>query len=98
MDSDLCGPPESALAADEPVPGDLVSRLIERGHDGVCPPGAADREPQPPLTGELDVAASRAADMPSGRVQDGCSRLIEELLHARVIVTGLVLGLAVLHV
>src|SRR5215470_3298132 len=63
----------------DPVPGDLVSGVIDGGHDRVRWLGSADQEPEPALIGEGDTSACPVVEVTSGEVQDGGSRLVGEL-------------------
>src|SRR5579859_1991728 len=65
-----------------PVPGNLVARLIYCGHNGVRSAGPPDHEPEPPLIGEGDSSARRVVKIHSGEVHDRRSRLVDDLAYA----------------
>src|SRR5215469_3049652 len=60
------------------VPGDLVSRLVHRGHDRIRWLSSADQKPQPSLIGERDTGASPPVEVNPGDVKDGRSGLIDK--------------------
>jgi len=72
-------PPEHVTRADDPVPDGPVPRFIYRSHDGIRSSGSADKKPEPPLTGERDTSASPVAVIHPAGVQNGYSRLVDEL-------------------
>src|SRR5690348_14490654 len=80
MDGDFyLFPPEHVTHADVPVPDDPVPRLIYRSHDGIPSSGSADKKPEPPLTGERDTGASPVVVIHPAGVQNGYSRVVDEL-------------------
>src|SRR5215470_8986181 len=81
MHGDLCCLPRMEAPAGAPVPGNLVPRLIHRGHDRIRLVSSPDEEPEPSLMGEGDTSTSPVVEIVSTEVQDGRSRLIDEFAY-----------------